>query len=262
MARPQIVGIVNITSDSFSDGGKFLDSNAAIAQAKQLLDDGADIVEFGAASSNPNAGEVEASEEISRLSSVLATMRSARISIDSTKSEVLRFALESRVEFLNDIRGFPDPALYPELARSDAKLVVMHSMTDSERAERAARTTEEVFASIFSFFDERIARLLSAGISRDRVIIDPGMGFFLSSLPEASFAVLDRLGELKSRYELPVMICVSRKSFLRDGAPLGSEELRRRSLAAEVRAAKNGADYIRTHEPKQLSAALQREAAQ
>lgn len=256
MSFPKIVGIVNITSDSFSDGGEFLQSGDAILHAHELRAQGADIVEFGAASSNPNAGEVSAALEIERLTPVLGAMTGTRVSIDSTKPDVLRFALQCGVDFVNDIRGFPDESLYPQLASSNVKLIVMHAMTDAERADRAARSTDEVIKSITRFFETRIAHLEAAGISRDRIIIDPGMGYFLSSLPEPSFAVLAHLSELKRQFNLPTMVCVSRKSFLREGAPLGSSELRARTLAAELIAVENGADYIRTHESKQLREAL------
>lgn len=256
MAGPLVVGIVNITSDSFSDGGRFLDPTAAMAHAKELLRDGADIVELGAASSNPNAGVVTAKEEIVRLTPVLDALSGTRISIDTAKAEVQRFAMTREVEIINDVAGFPDHTLYPDLAASRAKLVVMHSISDSDRAIKAERTVEEVFESIRHFLAIRIQALLQAGVSKERIIVDPGMGFFLSTLPEPSFAVLERLQVLKQEFSLPMMISVSRKSFLRRGAELGSDELRARTLEAELLAVKNAADYIRTHEPKQLKEAL------
>ncbi len=253
---PKLVGIVNITTDSFSDGGKFLEPDKAIAHAKQLLKDGADIVELSGASSNPNSAPVSPQQEIARMEPVFAALDCA-ISIDATKPDVQRWALSKQAALLNDIKGFPDQSFYPELARSQAKLVVMHAISDTDKAVRAEKTVEEVFDSIYSFFDTRLPALERAGIARERIIIDPGMGFFLSSTPEPSYAVLEDISGLKSRFGLPVMISVSRKSFLRAGAT-GERDIAARTLAVELSAAQQGADYIRTHEAGALFRELQK----
>ncbi len=268
--KPEIVGVVNITSDSFSDGGKYIDPEKAIAHAEQLLADGADILDLGAAASNPRAARVEPEEEIRRLAPVVAHLKKidARISIDTTKIEVQRWALAQSVEFLNDIRGFPDPSLYADLAASNAKLIVMHFISDLDKAVRQPKSTEEVFDSIRTFFETRLPRLRTAGISDSRIIIDPGMGFFLASNPEPSIAVLARFLEFKERFKLPIMIGVSRKSFLKNlparlnavsrsgGGSPETADIRARTLAAELFAAQRGADYIRTHEPRPLTEGL------
>lgn len=256
MKVPLIVGVVNITTDSFSDGGKFLEPAAAAAHARQLLADGADIIELGAASSNPNAGDVPAELEIERLEPVLHSLGGVRVSIDTAKAEVQRFALSRGIEFINDVMGFPDASLYPELAAGGAKLVVMHSIAEGDRATRQQRTVHETFDSIRRLLDRRIEMLGAAGIARERLILDPGMGFFLGSSPEPSLAMLGNVAELRERYDMPVMISVSRKSFLRNLAPIEGDDLRVRTLAAELMAAQSGADYIRTHEPRPLRQAL------
>ena len=253
--RPKIVGIVNITSDSFSDGGKFLEPAAAIAHAKELIADGADIIELSGASSNPNSAPVPPDVEIQRIESVLDAL-DCPISVDAAKPEVQRWALSNKVAYLNDIRGFPDQSLYPELAASDAKLVVMHFIFDLDKAVRVEKSIQEVFDSIYSFFETRLPQLEKAGIARERLIIDPGMGFFLASNPEPSLAVLENIGELKSRFGLPVMIAVSRKSFLRNTERFGNGDIGARTLAAELYASEQGADYIRTHEVRELRRAL------
>ena len=258
MKRTQIVGVVNITTDSFSDGGQFIDTDAAIVHADKLLEDGADILDLGAAASNPKAARVEPEEEIRRLAPVVEHLKvcGARVSIDTTKLEVQRWAIEQGVEFLNDIRGFPDPALYEALARTPVKLVVMHFISDLDKAVREPKTVDEVWQSIISFFDARLAALREAGIPDERLIIDPGMGFFLASNPEPSLAVLTRFPELREKLKLPIMIGVSRKSFLKNlGAP-EKADIGVRTLAAELMAAERGADYIRTHDVHALSEAL------
>ena len=258
MARPLIVGILNITEDSFSDGGRFLDPAAATAQARRLAV-GADIVELGAAASNVAAKPVGAEEEIRRLAPVIAALRAdgTAISVDSYTPEVQRFASERGVDYLNDIHGFPDPAVYPELVMARCRLVIMHAVQSAGRAQRLDLGAEEVWRRIEDFFAERVPRLEQAGIARERLILDPGMGFFLSSRPEASLSVLAGLDRLKQRFGLPVMVSVSRKSFL--GAIAGHKqpgELGAATLAAELYAAAQGADLIRTHDPAALRDAL------
>src|SRR3989344_8349274 len=203
--QPKIVGIVNITADSFSDGGQYLETDAAREHAKKLLADGADVVELSGASSNVNSAPVSAQEEIARMEPVLAELDCA-VSVDATKPAVQRWALSKGVAYLNDIKGFSDESLYPELASSDAKLVVMHCISDVDKAVRAPKTTREVFDSIYSFFERRLPGLEAAGIARGRLIIDPGMGLFLASNPEPSLAVLARTAKLRKHFGLPVMI--------------------------------------------------------
>ncbi len=252
---PRLVGIVNITEDSFSDGGRFLDPAAAIAQARRLAANGADIVELGAAASNVAANPVAPAEEIRRLGPVIAALSEigAPLAVDTSQPETQRFALARGVAYLNDIRGFPDPSVYADLAAGHCRLVVMHAVESTGRARQVDLAAGEVWQRIEAFFAERVARLEGAGIARERLILDPGMGFFLSTRPEASLRVLTRLDRLKRAFGLPVMVSVSRKSFL--GAITGRAAPGERgptSLAAELYAAAHGADYIRTHEPAAL----------
>lgn len=255
MARPLIVGIVNVTADSFSDGGRFLDPAAAIAQARRLAAGGADIVELGAAASNVAADPVPPDEEIRRLDPVLAALAGSGtpLSIDTFSPEVQRYALSRGVDYLNDIQGFPDPAVYPELAGGGGRLVVMHAVGGARRARQVDLSAEEVWRRIEAFFAERIARLEAAGIARERLILDPGMGFFLSTRADASLRVLQGLDRLKRGFGLPVLVSVSRKSFL--AALTGRADPAERgaaTLAAELYAAAHGADFIRTHDPAAL----------
>ena len=259
MPRPRIVGIVNITADSFSDGGHFLDPAAAIAQARRLAAGGADIVELGAAASNVAADPVMPEEEIRRLDPVMAALAGSGmpLAIDTYRPEVQRFALGRGADYLNDIRGFPDPALYPELAAAGCRLVIMHAVQNAGRAERVDIDPDDVWRRIEAFFAERVARLEAGGIARERLILDPGMGFFLSIRPEASLRVLTGLARLKQAFGLPVMVSVSRKSFLAAITGRGvPAELGPASLAAELYAAAHGADLIRTHDVAALRDAL------
>lgn len=269
MARPLIVGIVNITADSFSDGGRFLDPAAAIAQARLLAGGGADIVELGPAASNVAAASVPADEEIRRLEPVMAALAEdgTTLAVDSFRVETQRYALSRGVAYLNDTTGFADPGFYRELAAADCRLVVMHAVQSERRAQHLDLAPDEVWHRIEAFFTERIGALERAGIARQRLVLDPGMGFFLSTRPEASLRVLTGLPRLKGRFGLPVMVSVSRKSFL--AATTGGTAPSERgaaTLAAELYAAAHGADYIRTHDPAALrdglavTGALEREA--
>lgn len=256
--RPLILGIVNITPDSFSDGGKYFTPEAAIAHARRLVADGAHIVDLGPASSNPDAAPVPPEEEIRRLAPVLEALAAEGIavSVDSFRPETQAHALAHGAHYLNDIHGFDAPQFYPALAASDARLILMHSIQESGNADRRAAPEGDIVEHICRFFEARIERLEKAGIARDRLILDPGMGFFLGPTPETSFEVLARLGALKSRFRLPLLVSVSRKSFLRAVTGRAPAEAGAASLAAELLAAIGGADYIRTHEPRPLADAL------
>jgi dihydropteroate synthase type 2 len=256
-----IFGILNITDDSFFDGGKYLDPNAALAQARALIAQGADALDIGAASSNPDSKGVAPEVEIGRLQSVLPSLKDISLSIDTFSLPVQRWSLGQGVGYLNDIEGFADLAIYPELAASSAKLIVMHSVQQRGQATRVHVPPAEIMERIFRFFDDRLTALEVAGVTRDRLILDPGMGFFLGSAPEASFTVLRRLPEMKSRYGLPLLVSVSRKSFLRKITGKSAAEAGPASLAAELFAVRHGADFIRTHSPGPLKDALLTETA-
>jgi dihydropteroate synthase type 2 len=257
MTAPKIFGIVNATADSFSDGGKYLAPDAAIARALKLVADGADVIDLGAAASNPDAAHVPPAEEICRLAPIVGALRGkAELSIDTFAPETQAWALTQGVAWLNDIRGFPDPALYPAIARSSVRLVVMHNVAPRGQAERINTDPATIFDRLFTFFDDRLAALEHAGISRSRIVIDPGMGFFLGTDPEVSLTVLRRLDELTARYGLPVLISVSRKSFIRRLANVGIAEAGSATLAAELFAAAKGAAWLRTHDVAALRHAL------
>lgn len=246
----RIAGILNMTEDSFSDGGRWLDPDRAFERALELVAQGADVVDLGAASSRPGAIPVPAAEEIHRLESVVDRLiaRGVPLSIDTFSPDTQRWALARGVDWLNDIQGFPDPELDPDLARAHCGLVVMHSVQRTGPATRVDTDADEVLRGIDAFFEERIARLEAAGVARSRIVLDPGMGFFLGRDPELSLRVLRRIPALRARFGLPVLVSVSRKSFLGQitGRPVG--ERGAATLAVELWAAEHEADWIRTHD--------------
>ncbi|MFN0023163.1 MAG: dihydropteroate synthase, partial [Parvularculaceae bacterium] len=185
-------GILNVTPDSFSDGGKFLDPEAAIAHGLKLAALGADAIDLGAAASNPMAKAVPPDVEIARMAPVVAALQAKGIAVsaDTFSTPVQRWALGQGVAYLNDIQGFADPSIYPELAQSKARLIVMHSVQGRGKATVTQVSPEEIWDRIFAFFDARIEALGRAGVARERLILDPGMGFFLGEDPECSLSVL------------------------------------------------------------------------
>ncbi len=256
--RPKIIGIVNITEDSFSDGGKFLKPDAAIEHARQLVADGADIIELGPASSHPDSRYVGANAEISRLDSVLGKIRElgVPISIDSFEKETQRYGLQQKVAYLNDTAGFADPEIYSDLAQDDCSLIVVHSIQEGGMAVRKDFPSDVIMKRVTDFFDNRLQQLEEAGIGRNRFILDPGMGFFIGSTPEPSLEMLRNIRQLRQKFSLPVCISVSRKSFLQKIVGKDAAGAWAATLAAEIYASLQGAEYIRTHEVGALHDAL------
>ena len=257
-SMPVILGIVNITTDSFSDGGLYLEPDSAIQKSVQLIKDGAGIIDLGAASSNIKTTAIEPAEEIRRLKPVSEYLKSKDIpvSIDTFNPEVQKYALEAGADYINDIQGFPHPEIYPDLADSDAKLIVMYSVQHFGPATVVETEPEQVFKDMMVFFEQRVSDLEKAGVSRDRIIIDPGMGFFLGSNPAVSIYALKRIKELKTNFNLPVLVGVSRKSFLGNITNRKINERGASTLAAEIYLSYMGVDYIRTHDAAALSDAL------
>lgn len=253
---PQILGILNITTDSFSDGGRFIRPDAANFHIEQLAKDGADIIDIGAVSSNPDGDSISTDQEISRIEQVLPAVMETNcaISIDSFKTETQRHFLghSAQISYLNDISGFSDVSFHSELADSNIQLIVMHSVQSGRATIVADTSPHSILNMLYNFFDKRINQLLKAGVHHNRIILDPGMGHFLGKNPDCSIEAIRAIPLLKQRYNMPVLASVSRKSFL--GAITGKNVLERQaaSLTAEICCLQLGANYIRTHEPRQL----------
>ncbi len=217
-----VFGILNLTEDSFFDESRRLDPAGAVTAAIEMLRVGSDVVDVGPAASHPDARPVSPADEIRRIAPLLDALSDQmhRVSIDSFQPETQRYALKRGVGYLNDIQGFPDPALYPDIAEADCRLVVMHSAQRDGIATRTGHLRpEDALDEIVRFFEARVSALRRSGVAADRLILDPGMGFFLSPAPETSLHVLSNLQKLKSALGLPLLVSVSRKSFL--GATVG-----------------------------------------
>lgn len=264
MQRPRIFGIVNVTRDSFSDGGRFLASDAALEHADELLAGGADVLDLGAESTHPDSEDVSAEEEILRLAPVVAALvaKGAEVSIDTTKASVMTAMVAAGARWLNDVNGFRDEASMEAAASApeQVRFVVMFSRASGGRAERSAVGADDLLDDLRGFFDERREAFARAGVGAERVVFDPGMGFFLGRDALPSLTVMKHLRTLTESHG-PLLVSVSRKSFL--GEVTGSPVAQRgpATLAAELWAARHGASYLRTHDAKALRDALAVEAA-
>ena len=252
-----LMGIVNVTPDSFSDGGRFLDPAAAVDHAVRLADDGAEILDVGGESTRPGAEPVPADEEWRRVEPVLKALRprtDARISIDTHKPEVAAKALALGADMVNDVTGLRDEAMVRLVASEKVPVVVMHMKgTPKTMQQPPGPAYMDVVAEIAAFLGERTQAALAAGVARDAVVVDPGIGF--GKRPEHNTEILRRLAELR-RLGFPVLVGASRKSFL--GALGGGEPGQRAeaSLAAAVLAVTNGADLIRAHDVASTAKAI------
>lgn len=254
--RPVLMGVVNTTPDSFSDGGRFDTVERAVAHGLALVDAGADIVDVGGESTRPGADPVSASEEIARVVPVIDRLAAdgVLVSVDTTKPEVAEAALTAGASIVNDVSGLGSAEMRVLVADSGAGAIVMH-MQGTPRTMQDDPRYDDVVVEIRAFLTERLQLGVSAGISPEAVALDPGIGF--GKTVEHNLAIIDRLHEFRS-LGCPVVLGASRKRFL--GALTGRDAPSDRDLASAVAAAigvVRGADILRVH-----NVAATREAAQ
>ncbi len=239
------MGVVNVTPDSFSDGGRFLDPATAIAHARTLMEEGADLIDLGAESSRPGAAaEVSAEEELRRLLPVLQGLRDLPLSVDTIKPEVMRIALAEGAAMINDINALRAPGALDAVVAGDAAVCLMH-MQGSPGTMQQDPSYSDVVAEVKAFLLERIGSVVAAGIALERVVVDPGFGF--GKTLEHNLELLRHLGEFVA-LGVPVLAGWSRKSSLGKitGKPAG--ERLAASIAAALIAAQNGAAILRVHD--------------
>jgi dihydropteroate synthase len=252
--RPLIMGVVNITPDSFSDGGRFLDPAAAIAQAHKLVEDGADLVDLGAESSRPGAALVSAEDELHRLLPVLRQLRDlpVPVSVDTIKPEVMRAALGEGASMINDINALRSPGAIAAIAAADAAVCLMH-MQGTPGTMQQHPCYDDVVAEVKAFLHERIEAVCSAGIARQRIVIDPGFGF--GKTLEHNLELLRHLREFEM-LGAPLLAGWSRKSSLGKITGKPADERLAASIAAALIAVQNGARIVRVHDVAQTRDAL------
>jgi dihydropteroate synthase len=245
--RPSVMGVVNVTPDSFSDGGVNFDPADAVATARRMLAEGAAIVDVGGESTRPGADGVSAAEELRRVVPVLEQLSGAPVSIDTSKAEIAERALELGAELVNDVTALQgDPALAEVVAESGAYLCLMH-MQGEPRTMQADPRYEDVVSEVAVFLEERLSAAVAAGIAEERICLDPGIGF--GKTVEHNFELVRRLDELTALGR-PVVIGFSRKSSL--GKLLGDPQATTGSVAASIGAAvaayERGATIVRVHD--------------
>ncbi len=246
--RPRVMGILNVTPDSFSDGGRYLDLGAAVERAWRMVEEGADIIDVGGESTRPGAAPVPLEEELRRVVPVIEAVASklpVPVSVDTSKPEVMRAAVAAGAGLVNDVRALRAPGALEAAAELGVPVCLMH-MQGEPRTMQRAPVYRDVVAEVRAFLLERVAACEAAGIPRERILIDPGFGF--GKTLEHNLALMRRLDAFVET-GLPVLVGVSRKSMI--GALLGDAPVERRlhgSVAAAVVAACKGAAIVRVHD--------------
>lgn len=253
--RPLVMGILNVTPDSFSDGGRFTSLDLALSRAEQMIADGVDIIDIGGESTRPGIAPVPLDEELRRVMPVIYALRDCGkpLSIDTYKPEVMREAILAGVDMINDINGFRAPGALTAVNESECALCIMHMQKDPTTMQDAPQY-QDVVAEVSAFLQERVAEMESAGIARERMCIDPGFGF--GKTVEHNFALLRQIGRLQEESGLPLLAGLSRKSSI--GAITGKpvEHRLAGSLAAALAAVRYGARIVRVHDVPETVDAL------
>jgi len=254
--RPLVMGILNVTPDSFSDGGQFYDADAAIGRAAARASDAADLIDIGAESTRPYGSPepVPADEELARLRNVLpaAVRFGVPVSIDSNKAKVAAWALDQGASIVNDVWGLQrDAGMAKLVAARGVPVIVMHNRD-------AAEPGIDIIADVAAFFVRSLDIAAQAGIARDKIVLDPGIGF--GKTPEQSITCIARLGEF-ARFGLPLLVGASRKRFINAVTPAPPDERIGGSIASHLEAVKNGAAIVRAHDVAETVQALRVAAA-
>jgi dihydropteroate synthase len=251
-----LIGVVNVTPDSFSDGGLYLNPERAIRHGRKLIDEGAEVLDIGGESTRPGSEGVTADDELARVAPVLEKLAGggARISIDTSKSAVAEAALDAGAEIVNDITALrSDPELAGLCAERGCGVLLMH-MLGTPRTMQEDPTYEDVVDDVRAFLAERIEHALTAGVAEERIWVDPGIGF--GKTLEHNLVLLHRLGELRSLGR-PICVGTSRKSFIGKVTGRDMDERLGGTIASNVLALANGAEVFRVHDVRPVREALE-----
>ena len=250
-----VMGVLNVTPDSFSDGGRFASLEFAVSRAEEMIADGVDLIDIGGESSRPGAPSLPLDEELKRVMPVLYALRDMGkpLSVDSYKPEVMREAIIAGADMINDINAFRTPGAIEAVKDSDCGLCIMHMQATPETMQQNPAYTD-VVREVSDFLRERVAAMVAAGIDRERICIDPGFGF--GKTVEHNYALLRGIGQLEQDIGLPVLAGLSRKSMI--GAVTGRpvEQRLAGSLAGALAAVAHGARIVRVHDVAETVDAL------
>ncbi|BFG72902.1 dihydropteroate synthase [Paraburkholderia terrae] len=256
--RPLVMGILNVTPDSFSDGGLYAEPSKARLQAELMLADGADIIDIGGESTRPGAPPVPLEDELDRVIPLVKELSDAGIpvSVDTYKPEVMRHALAAGAHLINDIWGFRMPGAIDAVKDSQCGLCVMHMLGEPQTMQLGEPAYADVVAEIRAFLDERVNTMMSAGVAKNRISVDPGFGF--GKTVEHNYALLAHLSQTAPIVgtPLPIVAGMSRKSMLGAVVDRPARQRVAASVAAAVCAAERGAAIIRVHDVEQTVDAL------
>lgn len=245
-----VMGILNVTPDSFSDGGRFQSLEFALSRAEEMVADGADMIDVGGESTRPGSPSVPVEEELRRVMPVLYALQGLGkpLSVDTCKPQVMREAIIAGADMINDINGFRAPGALEAVAGSDCGLCVMH-MQGSPQDMQAAPVYQDVVREVIDFLRERVAAMTAAGIARERICVDPGFGF--GKTVAHNYTLLRNISRIQQELGLPVLAGVSRKSMI--GAVTGRpvEQRLAGSLSAALAALAQGARIVRVHDVKE-----------
>ena len=247
LASPVVMGILNVTPDSFSDGGKFSSFELACQHADEMVAQGALIIDIGGESTRPGAADVSVEDELARvvpLVEYVAKHHDVWISVDTSKPDVMRQAVNAGAHLINDVRALLEPGALETAAQLNVPICLMH-MQGAPRTMQSAPEYQDVIADVFKFLNERIQACLEAGIPRERLLIDPGFGF--GKTLEHNYELLAKL-ERFAQFELPILIGLSRKSMIGNLLARPTSERLAGSLAGAMIAAQKGAHIIRVHD--------------
>ena len=256
LSTPVIMGILNVTPDSFSDGGHFINANLALDRALQLIDDGAQIIDIGGESTRPGAKDVPLDEELKRVIPIIEAIRKesdCAISIDTSKADVMKNAVLAGADIINDVRALQEPNALNVAAQFDDIAICLMHMQGQPRSMQSSPHYNDLFADINTFFKQRLFACETAGINNEQIILDPGFGF--GKTLNHNYEILANFSTF-NQFGLPLLAGLSRKSMIGNLLNRDTDDRLAGSLAGALIAAQNGANIIRVHDVKETADVL------
>lgn len=253
--RPLVMGILNITPDSFSDGGQYLDFDAALKRAEKMIEEGADIIDIGGESTRPGSDTVSADEELKRIVPIIKALKKNSnivISVDTYKPKVMEQVIDMGVAMINDVFALQQPGGIDVIKKSNVGICLMH-MQGTPKTMQLNPTYQDVINEVKSFLDERTHSLIAEGIDSERIILDPGFGF--GKTFEHNITLLQNLESFQS-LKFPLLVGLSRKSFIRKILSGDHDDHLSGSIAAAILSILKGAKIVRVHDVKETQSAI------